>query len=84
MPRGNSNLGELLTDIPTVSTDLTSISAITRNSVIAFYAICFSVLKACSYWNSDTLAAIVHLLNMDVLFITQSNAGQTVMNCRRS
>ena len=59
MPRGNSNLGELLTDIPTVSTDLTSISAITRNSVIAFYAICFSVLKACSYWNSDTLAAIV-------------------------
>ena len=59
VPQGNSNLGELLTDIPTVSTDLTSISAITRNSIIAFYAIYFSVLKACSYWNSDTLAAIV-------------------------
>ena len=57
--KGNSNFGELLTDIPTLSTDHSSISATTRNSVIAFYAICFSVLKLCSYWNSDTLAAIV-------------------------
>ncbi|PFX25326.1 E3 ubiquitin-protein ligase DTX3L [Stylophora pistillata] len=28
-------------------------------SALAFYAICFSVLKPCSYWNSDTLDAIV-------------------------
>lgn len=42
VPPGNSNLGELLTDIPTDSTDLTSISATTRNSVIAFYAMFLS------------------------------------------
>jgi len=31
----------------------------TKSSALAFYAICFSLLKPCSYWNSDTLDAIV-------------------------
>ena len=25
---------------------------------LSFYSICFSVIKACSYWNSDTLGSI--------------------------
>lgn len=31
----------------------------TNSSALALYAICFSVLKPCSCWNSDTLDAIV-------------------------
>jgi DNA replication protein DnaC len=30
-----------------------------KSSVTSFYAICFSVIKACSYWNSETLRGIV-------------------------
>ena len=26
---------------------------------ISFYSICFSVIKSCSYWNSDTLSAVI-------------------------
>ena len=33
--------------------------SVTNSCAISFYAICFSVLKACSFWNSDTLDAIV-------------------------
>ena len=33
--------------------------SVTKSCAISFYAFCFSVLKACSFWNSDTLDAIV-------------------------
>ena len=39
----------------------------TKSSAIAFYAVCFSVLKPCSHWNSNTIDAIVE--NGSVLFI---------------
>jgi hypothetical protein len=32
--------------------------------VISFYSICFSVIKSCTYWNSDTLDAIVEQGNL--------------------
>ena len=44
---------------PTFSADKSDIGCITKSSAIAFYAICFSVIKHCSYWNSDTSDAIV-------------------------
>ena len=37
----------------------TNVETITKSSAIALYAICFSVVKPCSYWKSDTLAALV-------------------------
>lgn len=33
--------------------------ATTKSSALVFYAICFLVLKPCSYWNSETSDAIV-------------------------
>lgn len=39
-------------------TDTTNILPATISSALVFYAICFSVLKSCSYWNSDTLDTI--------------------------
>lgn len=53
-----------LVDIPYIifdtSTSTFAVSA-TKSSGIYSYAICFSFLKPCSYWNSDTLHAIVKL-----------------------
>ena len=34
-------------------------SCIRRCCTLSFYCICFSVIKACTYWNSETLNAII-------------------------
>ena len=50
-----------LVDIPYTMFD-TSVCAVsvTKSCAISFYAFCFfSFYKACSFWNSDTLDAIV-------------------------
>lgn len=39
--------------------DNNKICTAAKSSALALYAICFSVLKPCSYWNSDTSDAIV-------------------------
>ena len=53
----NLLFGSLPTEMP--CTDNTKFGCVTKSSAIAFYAICFSVLKPCSYWNSATSDAIV-------------------------
>ena len=51
-----------VTSLPRDSTpsieNITSVS-ITKSSTVALYGICFSVLKPCVYWKSDTSDAIV-------------------------
>ena len=54
----NLPLCSLETDIPSNDNTM-NIGSVTKSSAIAFYGICFSVLKPCSYWKSDTLHAIV-------------------------
>ena len=54
----NLPLCSLETDIPSNDNTM-NIGTVTKSSAIAFYGICFSVLKPCSYWKSDTLHAIV-------------------------
>ena len=49
-----------LVDTPyTIFDTSTCAVSVTESCAISFYTICFSVLKACSFWNSDTLDAIV-------------------------
>ena len=49
-----------LVDIPyTIFNTSTCAVSVTESCAISFYTICFSVLKACSFWNLDTLDAIV-------------------------
>ena len=45
--------------ISAVNVCSTDILPATISSALVFYAICFSVFKSCSYWNSDTIDAIV-------------------------
>ena len=48
-----------LVDIPyTIFDTRTCAVSVTKSCAVSFYAICFSV-KACSFWHSDTLDAIV-------------------------
>ena len=49
--------GTLLKNVPI--NDDTNIETITKSSAIIFYAICFSIVKPCSYWRSDTLDVLV-------------------------
>ena len=51
------------TNLSTADTCSTKTLTASEISALAFYAICFSVLKPCSYWNSDTLDAIVQFGN---------------------
>ena len=60
--RQDSNLlvDTSLVDIPcTVFDTSTCAVSVTKSCAISFNGISFSVLKACSFWNSDTLDAIV-------------------------
>lgn len=73
-----------LVDIPYIifdtSTSTFAVSA-TKSSGIYSYAICFSFLKPCSYWNSDTLLAIVEsaLLNDSIEYwISSSELPQNI------
>ena len=50
----DSSLVDLLYTIFDRSTCAVSV---TKSCAISFYAICFSILKSCSFWNSDTLDA---------------------------
>ena len=53
-------LVDTLVDIPyTIFNTSTRAVSVTENCAISSHTICFSVLKACSFWNSDTLDAIV-------------------------
>ena len=51
------------TNLSTADTCSTKTLTASEISALAFYAFCFSVLKRCSYWNSDTLDAIVQFGN---------------------
>ena len=71
-----------LVDIPYAIFD-TSICAVsvTKSCAISFYAFCFSVLKACSFRNSDTLDAIVEsaMLNDTIEYwISSSELPQNI------
>ena len=71
----NSNnllVGTLPKVVPIIEN--TNVETITKSSAIAFYAICFSVVKPCSYWKSDTLDALVEYGSA---FFTESIKNQT-------
>ena len=56
------NLDDLhVTSLPREAPSIENITSasITKSSTVALYAICFSVLKPCIYWKSDTSDAIV-------------------------
>ena len=74
--------GTSSTDKPTCSVDNSDIGCITKSCAIAFYAICFSVIKHCSYWNSDTSDAIVEHGNAFFIEITkyQEKSSQLPQN----
>ena len=56
----NLHVDTSLVDIPyTIFDTSTCAVSVTKRCAISFYAFCFSVLKACSFWNSDTLDATV-------------------------
>ena len=41
--------------------------------VVAIYSLCFSIMKSCSYWNSNSLATIVNIskrVHDSLLFMT--------------
>ena len=46
-------------DPPSIENITTCSVTITKSSTVAPYAICFSVLKPCVYWKTDTSDAIV-------------------------
>ena len=58
-----NSVGTSQVNLCTVDTCSTKPLTASEISALAFYAICFSVLKPCSYWNSDTLDAIVQFGN---------------------
>lgn len=64
-----------------ISDNNNKICTAAKSSALALYAICFSVLKPCSYWNSDTLLAIVEsaLLNDSIEYwISSSELPQNI------
>ena len=58
-----NSVGTSQVNLCTADTRSTKPLTASEISALAFYAICFSVLKPCSYWNSDTLDAIVQFGN---------------------
>ena len=68
----NVLVGTLPKDVPIIKT--TNNETITKSSAIALYAICFSVVKPCSYWKSDTLDALVEYGSA---FFTETIKNQT-------
>lgn len=71
----NSNnllVGSLPKVVPIIEN--TNVETITKSSAIALYAICFSVVKPCSYWKSDTLDALVEYGSA---FFTETIKNQT-------
>ena len=58
-----NSVGTSQVNLSTADTCSTKPLTASEFSAVAFYAICFSVLKPCSYWNSDTLDAIVQFGN---------------------
>ena len=68
----NVFVGTLPKDVPIIKT--TNNETITKSSAIALYAICFSVIKPCSYWKSDTLDALVEYGSA---FFTETIKNQT-------
>ena len=71
-----------MVDIPyTIFDTSTCAFSVTKSCAVSFYAICFSVLKPCSFWNSDTLDAIVEsvMLNDTIEYwISSSELPQNI------